>query len=306
MGLLRDEAATTTWTIPARCVLGRSSTCTIQLNNPRVSGEHARLAWTRGGWELRDLGSRNGTWIDGQRLRPGEAVLLSLGTRVGFADPEGGYVLEEAGAPVAMARPLEGGAIVSAEAGLLVLPGAEDPRLTVFEDAIGRWVAELDGEPRQVADGQVLVLDEQSWMLHLPTAEDHTLDVGESPMVLDALELSFEVSADEEHVELEVRQNGRTSRLKSRAHHYLLLTLARARIEDAEGGEISVSEQGWLYADQLAESLRVDDARLNVMIFRARKEFAALGVSGAASIVERRRGSRKLRIGVAGLLVAAL
>lgn len=305
MGLLHDETAQITWTLPGRCVLGRSSTCTIQLNNPRVSGEHARLAWTRFGWELRDLGSRNGTWVDGKRLGAGEAVLLSLGASVGFANPEGGFRLEEAGAPGAMARSLKCGVTVSAEEGLLALPEADNPRLTVFEDAIGRWVAELDGEPRSVTDGEVVTLDEQSWMLHLPMAEDHTLDIGQHPIPLDTLELQFQVSADEEHIDLLVLHDGGQSALKNRAHHYLLLILARARIEDGDA-DISAGEHGWVYADDLAESLRIDEARLNVMIFRARKEFAELGVTGAASVIERRRGSRKLRIGVAGLVVGPL
>jgi DNA-binding NtrC family response regulator len=35
--------------------------------DPWMSGEHAELIRTGGGWELRDLGSSNGTWVWGQR-----------------------------------------------------------------------------------------------------------------------------------------------------------------------------------------------------------------------------------------------
>ena len=34
-------------------------------DDPRVSGSHARLEWTGRGWTLRDLGSKNGTFITG-------------------------------------------------------------------------------------------------------------------------------------------------------------------------------------------------------------------------------------------------
>jgi hypothetical protein len=35
------------------------------LDDPRVSGRHACLRWTGGGWRLRDLGSKNGTTVNG-------------------------------------------------------------------------------------------------------------------------------------------------------------------------------------------------------------------------------------------------
>ena len=62
------------WPLPARCVLGRSSACTIRITDSEVSGEHALMRWDSGIWELQDLHSRNGTYVDGQRLR-GELLL---------------------------------------------------------------------------------------------------------------------------------------------------------------------------------------------------------------------------------------
>src|SRR5690349_10054240 len=45
----------------------------------RVSGAHVKLARIGGRLALEDVGSRNGTWLDGQRLSPGERANLADG-----------------------------------------------------------------------------------------------------------------------------------------------------------------------------------------------------------------------------------
>jgi hypothetical protein len=47
-----------------------------------------------------------------------------------------------------------------------------------------------------------------------------------------------------------------------------------------------------------APDLATDELRLNVDVFRARKQFAALGIQGAANIVDRRTGTGRIRLGV--------
>ncbi|HEU4728256.1 MAG TPA: FHA domain-containing protein [Kofleriaceae bacterium] len=48
-------------------IVGTDEACALRLDDPRVSHQHAALAWRRGGWHLRDLGSKNGLWRDGAR-----------------------------------------------------------------------------------------------------------------------------------------------------------------------------------------------------------------------------------------------
>jgi hypothetical protein len=63
-------------------VLGRSRYCDLMLTHGTVSRTHAEIRRDRDGWCLRDLGSSNGTWIDGrrvtrsERIHPGERILL--------------------------------------------------------------------------------------------------------------------------------------------------------------------------------------------------------------------------------------
>jgi hypothetical protein len=46
-------------------VVGRDPACGLVLEDPRVSKRHARLEWNGAGWSLDDLGSKNGTSVDG-------------------------------------------------------------------------------------------------------------------------------------------------------------------------------------------------------------------------------------------------
>lgn len=67
--------------------VGRSvSKCDHVIHDDGVSRRHAELIW-RGDWiEVIDLGSTNGTKINGNELTPGEAVCIKVGDVVSFGD----------------------------------------------------------------------------------------------------------------------------------------------------------------------------------------------------------------------------
>ena len=62
--------------------IGRESSNDIVINDAEISRKHARLLLQPGGYMLEDLGSTNGTFVDGQRLmgphslRAGELILF--------------------------------------------------------------------------------------------------------------------------------------------------------------------------------------------------------------------------------------
>lgn len=68
---------------PNRAVVGRSSQADVPLADPEVSRRHALLWREAGGIWLADLGSVNGTWLNGRLLH--EAAEVADGDLLGFA-----------------------------------------------------------------------------------------------------------------------------------------------------------------------------------------------------------------------------
>jgi len=53
---------------PHGCTLGRATSCDIVIPRPQISRHHARIEWACGRFMLRDLGSVNGTFLNGQLI----------------------------------------------------------------------------------------------------------------------------------------------------------------------------------------------------------------------------------------------
>jgi hypothetical protein len=66
-------------------VVGRAGGCDVQLAEPSVSSRHARLSWQRGVLLLEDLGSANGSYVDGQRIQKPTAIQVGQDVRLGNA-----------------------------------------------------------------------------------------------------------------------------------------------------------------------------------------------------------------------------
>lgn len=54
-------------------IIGRAADCQVVIDDQRLSRRHFRLAWNGTLCQLTDLGSANGTWVNGQRIQ--EAIL---------------------------------------------------------------------------------------------------------------------------------------------------------------------------------------------------------------------------------------
>jgi phosphoserine phosphatase RsbU/P len=73
--------------------IGRASDCTIPIRDRYLSRKHAEIVQVRGSWVLKDLGSANGTYLNGfrvesdQPLKPGDRIRLG-DTEIVFETPE--------------------------------------------------------------------------------------------------------------------------------------------------------------------------------------------------------------------------
>ena len=85
--------------IGVNATVGRGPTGDLVVLDGSVSRDHAELTRGEGGWQLRDLGSRNGTQLDGQRVngrallprralvRFGDIAFVFIGDAVSLPDP---------------------------------------------------------------------------------------------------------------------------------------------------------------------------------------------------------------------------
>lgn len=88
---IRSGGSESIFSAPDPIVLGRdSNTATVALEHGAVSRRHAQLAHDGHGWVLTDLGSSNGTWVNGDRidepLRVSSPTTIRLGKQDEGAD----------------------------------------------------------------------------------------------------------------------------------------------------------------------------------------------------------------------------
>lgn len=105
-------------------VVGRDPSADLRVDSPQVSRRHARLLRSGGGWLVEDLGSSNGTYINGQPVTQatplGRDDVLSLGS-----------VVVDLGAAGNLARAYRGDVVLQAEG---VTVSVDGDRKTLLHD----------------------------------------------------------------------------------------------------------------------------------------------------------------------------
>lgn len=305
MGVLRHVASGQTISIAAEAIVGSSPLCSVRTDDAQVSSVHALIRWRGHGWQIKDLASTNGTFVDGRRLTTGQWAPIVSGCTIGASSTQPIWVLEEACTPTAQAIPLLSSQVISMEEGQIALPSPESPDVVIFQDGLGRWIQESEGRLEVIEDGAVVERSGQRWWIQLPHAEASTLPEWTLRPSLATALFRFKVSWDGEEVRVEVEVDGTLHLMEPRAHYSTLLMIARRRLEDACNG-VPPEAAGWMTTDDLLREFPAAErsnarGRINLHIFKARQDVHRLGLEGAPEIVQRRQMPELLRFGGANI-----
>jgi FHA domain-containing protein len=297
MAELREVSGSRQCVLTPEHLIGRGPQCALRLAGKHVSSQHAVIRWFGNGWELLDRGSRNGTQLNGTPVEPGRAYRLTKGAVLTFGHAQERWTLSDTSEPQVMVVARDSGEARVEHLGLIGLPSNENPECTVFLDDDGAWKLEdADGALLELRDGQGFEAHGTSYRFSCPSSNDLTEGAepttsGEPPT------LHFLVSLDEDFVALTLTYANRSVALGSRAHNYLLLTLARHKLAELSAG-IAEASSGWMDKDQLADGLRITPGQVDGEIFRIRKHFASHGLHESTTIIERRARTKQVRLGL--------
>jgi FHA domain-containing protein len=307
MGRLRRKSDSARHELTPTMGIGRAASAGLRLSASHVSLQHASVRWTeRGAWELRDLQSKNGTFVNGQRIAPGAPIKLELGAELGFGSVADVLVVEDVSPPRPMLLRLDAEAEpIFLRDGMLALPSLDEPTVSLFMSDGGQWYIDSRERTGVLSDGDMISVGSEHYRCSLPTAPDETEIINKASGVFSLAEvrLCLTVSRDEEQVDLTLSVNERQIPLGIKACHYLLLTLVRRRL-GREQQAASGAVDGWIAVSDLLDLLRVSEQRMNVDIFRIRQELKSAGVVDALAVIERDTARRRLRLGTTNAQVS--
>lgn len=280
-------------------VMGRAPSCRIYDADAHVSGVHAELRWDGARWLVEDLGSRNGTWLAGTRLRPRSPTVVTAGARIALGRPENAWLVESDEPPAPMAE-RQDGAVVLALDDCLALPDQDEPEVTVYLSHEGGWLMDTPEGAQRVRSGHVVTVRGEAWTLLLPEAYLQTLSLDAQVPLPRTVHLDLVVFPGLDQAEATVQHGVRAMPIGRRSGHQLLRLLVEARLADRAAGR-SPHEEGWRDQVEVARTLGMQPNALNVAIHRLRRSFSAAGVEEAAGVVERRPHQGQLRLGITEL-----
>jgi hypothetical protein len=285
-------------------LIGRAPGCSLRLSRTFVSAQHARLSWEGGCWLLRDLISRNGTYVDEHRLPPGSCRPLLRGTRIAFGAATSRWELVDASPPDVLVTSLAAERQVVARHGILAIPSCDDPRAMLYRNSDGRWVVEKPNESiTPIAAMQTFALGDDAWRFSCPPEAARGADAADAAIRMAHVQLNFLVSPHEEPLQVQIAYENRTIDLEIADCDRLLLALARRRLLDSAQG-LGAAAGGWVDEEELAAELTLRGLDLNADICRIRRQFGPAEVLDPASIVARRPRTRQLRIGTERIAIS--
>ena len=268
-----------------------------------VSRMHAVIEWLDKQWFIRDL-SNNGTWVNTQKLVKDDSHKLNVGDKLYFgASDTHGFVVQDLSPPQNMLLAVEPStnksAHCSTESPIILsdynlLPSEQQPEIALFYVASkDQWYKEfiddVEGRAYPVANLEYLVFNSQNWQLKLNALSENTIQLAKPSLLADQIKYRFNLSQNEENTELTITADDQEFCLSNKAHHYLTLSLARHRDDDAKKG-IDEYSQGWRFPEIIAKELGYDIQLLNTHVSRAKKQLVDMlnGACDGNVLIERK------------------
>lgn len=303
---LNDRNKTLHYLSACHC-FGRSPTnVDTIINAQEISRIHAVIEWTEHFWFIRDL-SNNGTWVNNQKLVKDKSHKLKAGDTIFFASPNShGFTLQDVSAPQNMLLPVERLSNEPSVAPLLLsdnkinmLPCDDKPEMALFyvptkDQWYKEFLLDTDGSAHPLDNEDFLYFDHKKWQVKLMPLTENTVLMAKAKLNADQINYRFNLSLDEENTELTVSTDDKNISLANKAHHYLTLSLARHRDEDAKKG-LDEDSQGWRLPETLTKELGCDITLFNTHVCRAKQQFreALDGACDGDELIERR--GKKIR-----------
>ncbi|MDD9940917.1 MAG: FHA domain-containing protein [Myxococcales bacterium] len=275
-----------------RTGVGRGVHNLLRTDHPASSGAHAILQWGPDGWTVRDLGSRNGTLVNGELVSARQARPCGLGDVLIFGNAAESWQVVQADKVRAVVRRLAPEATIEVRGDSVTLPA--DGASRVLQRESGAWILKESRGSTSVVPGVPFWVAGAIWTLWDCSERDRTLS--EDPREGDRACLTLSLARDEESAALRVECTNGAFDVDYRAHSCVLAPLVVARLKDQRAG-VSPADAGWVHWSFVAEWLRCSQGDVNTWVYRTRRALARAGYPDAPRIVERRQTSGLLRVG---------
>lgn len=258
-----------------------------------ISRSHSMIYWNEGYWYLKDY-STNGTLVNGECINH-TTVKVPDNSEVQFSIKEQGkWILENTSAPSSYLQSTADNKKFLELKTCHGLPNDATPNIVFYYNQNRQWVAEKGSDILVLKHGERYFFEGEYWIFNENESQEKTLYFSFNTS---HIYLQFNLSIDEENINLKIISKDQEFDLGSRAYNYLLLTLCRKCLADEELGHAE-SDKGWLDMEDLIldmsreQGKELDPYYINLQIFRLRKQLMDIEPYGYlfSNIIERRRG----------------
>jgi len=323
MAIIRSTGSGEARSFERRLRIGRGSDNDLVLARDTVSTFHAYIEWRKGGFYLRDLGSRNGTALDGRRVT--DWTRLAVGSVISFG-PDSQWRVDALAPPAS--REEQPPLTLRSSDGLVRHPVRED-RFTIgvgptfdlpLSGSDGRLVASLyleddrcflvateegavvfggaalaTGEPTELAPGRPFEVHGRAWELTVRAGLEGTATVEALMTRRRYSHYRLELTQRGEFGDIAIHDGRSTHRFTEQELRFALLWVLGDTLRS------NPDSSGWVDDETLRTSVwgrraaeNQSSSTLAKLIHDTRSMLAKSGVDGL--FIEKRRGRTRLRL----------